>query len=73
MDPVFSPTFSDPPGPVSNVSATAGNASAKPTWTAPTSGDPVTTYTVTPYIGSAAQTATQVTGNPAPTSATVTG
>ena len=73
VDPVFTPAFTNPPGPVSNVSATAANASANLTWSAPTSGDPVTTYTVTPYIGSAAQTPTTVTGNPAPTSATVTG
>ena len=65
--------FTNPPGPVGNVSATAGNASANLTWSAPTSGDPVTTYTITPYIGSTAQTPTTVTGNPAPTSATVSG
>ena len=33
----------------------------------------MTTYTVTPYIGSTAQTPTTVTGNPAPTRSTVTG
>ena len=33
----------------------------------------MTTYTITPYIGSAAQTPTTVTGNPAPTSAVVSG
>ena len=69
VDPVFSPAFTNPPGPVSNVSASAGNASANVTWSAPTSGDPVTAYTVTPYIGSAAQTPTTVSG----TSATVSG
>ena len=74
VDPVFTPeTFTTPPGQVGNVSATAGYASATVTWSAPTSGDPVTTYTVTPYIGSAAQTPTTVTGNPAPTSAVVSG
>ena len=73
VDPVFAPAFTNPPGPVGNVTATAGNASANVTWSAPTSGDPVTTYTITPYIGSTAQTPTTVTGNPAPTSATVTG
>ena len=74
VDPVFTPqTFNTPPGQVGNVNATAGYASASVTWSAPTSGDPVTTYTVTPYIGSAAQTPTTVTGNPAPTSAVVTG
>ncbi|MBV9379485.1 MAG: DUF4082 domain-containing protein, partial [Streptosporangiaceae bacterium] len=74
VDPVFSPeAFSTPPGQVGNVSATAGYGSASLTWSAPASGDPVTTYTITPYIGSAAQTPTTVTGNPAPTSAVVNG
>ena len=71
VDVVFSP--SGPPGQVTNVTATAGYASAGVTWSAPTSGGPVTTYTITPYIGSVAQTPTTVTGSPAPTSATVTG
>ena len=74
VDPVFSSEiFNNAPGPVGNVSASAGYASANLTWSAPTSGDPVTTYTITPYVGSAAQTATTVTGNPAPTSAAVSG
>src|SRR5262249_55501834 len=74
VDPVFTPeTFNNPPGQVGNVSATAGYASANITWSAPTSGDPVTTYPITPYIGSAAQTPTTVSGNPAPTSAAVSG
>ena len=74
VDPVFTPeTSTTPPGQVANVSATAGNASANRHLVAPTSGDPATTYTVTPYIGSAAQTPTTVTGNPAPTSADVSG
>src|SRR5262249_21315320 len=42
-------------------------------WNAPTSGDPVTAYKITPYIGSTAQTPTTVTGNPAPTTGTVSG
>ena len=61
------------PGQVGNVSASAGYASATVTWSAPTSGDPVTSYTITPYIGSAAQTPTKITGNPAPTSVLVSG
>ena len=74
VDPVFSPeVFNNAPGPVGNVSATAGYASANLTWAAPTSGDPVATYTITPYIGSAAQTPTTVTGNPAPTTGVVSG
>lgn len=71
VDVVFSP--SPPPGQAANVTATAGYASAGVSWSAPTSGGPVTAYTITPYIGSAAQTPTTVTGSPAPTSATVTG
>jgi hypothetical protein len=55
-----------------NVTATAGNASASVNWTAP-AGGAVTSYTVTPYIGTTAQTPVTVTGNPAPTSALVTG
>ena len=71
VDVVFSP--SGPPGQVTNVTATAGFASAGLSWSAPASGGSVTTYTITPYIGSAAQTPITVTGSPAPTSATVTG
>ena len=71
VDVVFSPA--GPPGQVTNVTATAGYASAGVSWSAPASGGAVTTYTITPYIGSAAQTPTTVTGSPAPTSAVVTG
>ena len=74
VDPIFAPqNFTTPPGQVTNVNATAGYASANLSWNAPTSGDAVTTYTITPYIGSTAQTPTTVTGNPAPTTAVVSG
>ena len=44
-------------------------------WTAPadTGGSAITSYTVTPFIGSTAQTPVTVTGNPPATSTTVTG
>jgi hypothetical protein len=71
VDVVFSP--SGPPGQVTNVTATAGYASASVNWSAPTSGGLATAYKITPYVGSVAQTPTTVTGSPAPTSATVTG
>jgi hypothetical protein len=71
VDPVFVPT--GPPGQVSGVSATAGSQSANVTWSAPTEGGPVTTYTITPYIGATAQTPTTVTGTPPATGANVTG
>jgi hypothetical protein len=64
------------PAAPTGVTATAGNASATVSWTAPANGgSPITSYTVTPYIGSAAQTAlaTTVAGNPPATSTTVTG
>jgi len=62
------------PAAPSSVDATAGNASAALTWTAPANGNsPITSYTVTPYIGSTAQPATTVTGSPPATSATISG
>jgi hypothetical protein len=65
------PTVPAAPG---NVTATAGNASATVSWTAPANGgSPITSYTITPYIGTAAQTPTTVTGTPPTTSANVTG
>ena len=55
-------------------SATAGDGQATVNWAAPDDGgSTITKYTVTPYIGSAAQTPKDVTGSPAPTSTTVTG
>ena len=73
VDVDFEPTGTLAPGQVTNVTATAGPASATVTWSAPSSGSPVTSYTITPYVGSTAQATTTVTGSPAPTSATVKG
>ena len=62
-----------PAAPV-GVTATAGNQSATVTWTAPANGgDPITSYTITPYAGSTAQTPTVITGSPPAASATITG
>ena len=62
------------PGAPSNVSATAGDGTATVSWTAPPNGGaPITSYTVTPYVGSTAQAATTVNGTPPQTNATVTG
>ena len=69
VDVLFNPA---PPGQVTAVTATAGRLAATVSWTAP-SGGGATSYVVTPYIGSAAQTPTTVTGNPPATSATITG
>jgi titin len=62
------------PAAPSGVTATAGNQSAQVTWSAPANGgSPITSYTITPYQGSTAQTPTVITGSPPATSATVTG
>jgi outer membrane protein assembly factor BamB len=67
-------TNSTAPGAPTGLSATAGNASAGVSWTAPANGgSPITAYTVTPYVGGVAQSPTQVTGNPPATSTTVGG
>ncbi|HEV8560406.1 MAG TPA: N,N-dimethylformamidase beta subunit family domain-containing protein, partial [Actinophytocola sp.] len=62
------------PGAPSGVTATPGNASAQVSWTAPSDGgSAITGYTVTPFIGTTAQTPTTVSGNPPDTSVTVSG
>ncbi len=62
-----------PPGQATNVTATSDPGSATLTWTAPAEGGPVTSYTITPYIGSEAQTPTVLTGSPPAITATVRG
>jgi hypothetical protein len=72
VEPVFTP--SAVPGQVTGVTATAaGSTKASVSWTAPSSGGPATTYTITPYVGTTAKTPTTVTGSPLPTAATVSG
>ena len=72
VDVVFAPT--PPPGQVTGVTATAGGrTSATVSWTAPASGGPPSSYTITPYVGSTAQTPTTVNGSPPATTATVSG
>jgi hypothetical protein len=74
VDVMFVPTPPpSPPGQVTGATATAGSASATVSWSAPTTGGAPTQYTVTPFIGSTAQTPTTVTGTPPATSTTVTG
>ena len=53
-----------PPGQVTGVTATAGKLAATVSWTAP-SGGGATSYKVTPFIGSTAQSPMTVTGNSA--------
>ncbi len=67
-------TSATAPAAPTGVAATAGDGSATVSWTAPTDGgSPITSYTVTPFIGSTAQTTKTVTGSPPGTSTTVTG
>jgi hypothetical protein len=69
--PAAPPTAPATPG---APSATAGDGQATVSWTAPNNGgSTITSYRVTPYVGSSAQTPTVVSGSPAPTTATVTG
>ena len=64
---VYSPSAgATAPGVPGGVSAAAGDASATVSWTAPNDGgSAITSYTVTPYIGSAAQTPVTVFREPA--------
>ena len=67
-------TSASVPDAPTGVSASGGNASANVSWTAPANnGSPITQYSVTPFIGTTAQTPTVVAGAPPATSATVTG
>ena len=69
-------TFVPPsaPGAPTGVTATAGNGSATVSWIATsTNGSPISKYTVTPFVGTVAQTAITVSNSPPTTSATVTG
>jgi peptidoglycan/xylan/chitin deacetylase (PgdA/CDA1 family)/PKD repeat protein len=69
---VTAPATATAPATPTGVAAVAGNASATVSWSAPNNGgSAITSYTVTPYAGTAAKTPVQVTA-PA-TVATVTG
>ncbi len=68
------PTEAKAPSAPTEVIATAGNGSATVTWAAPANGgSPITSYAVTPYIGSTAQPKTTVTGSPPATRTTISG
>jgi hypothetical protein len=71
VDVLFDPAKA--PGTPTGVTATAGSGSATVSWTAPSTGGPVTSYRITPYIGSTAQTATTITGTPPATTKTIGG
>ncbi|MFH5880521.1 fibronectin type III domain-containing protein [Arthrobacter sp. NA-172] len=68
------PTAPTAPSAPTGVTATAGNASAVVSWTAPANGgSAITSYTVTPSSGGTALAPVTVSGNPPSTTATVTG
>ncbi|HYM92153.1 MAG TPA: DUF4082 domain-containing protein, partial [bacterium] len=74
VDVNFEPITASSPGQVTSVSATAAPGSASVTWTAPANGgSPITSYTITPFVGSTAQPATTITGSPPATSTTISG
>ncbi|MGO4587250.1 fibronectin type III domain-containing protein, partial [Arthrobacter sp. 2RAF6] len=69
-----SPTTATAPAAPAGVGATAGNASATVSWTAPANGgSPITSYAVTPHAGATTLAPVTVTGTPPATSTTVTG
>jgi Domain of unknown function (DUF4082)/Bacterial Ig domain/Fibronectin type III domain/Lysyl oxidase len=68
------PTAPTVPQAPTGVTATAGDGKATVNWNTPANGgSPITSYSVTPYIGSAAQPATIVSGSPPATTATIGG
>jgi hypothetical protein len=71
VDPVYNQTLPAVPAAPTAVTATAGNASATVSWTAP--AGTMTSYTVTPYVGTTAGTPVTVSGSPPATSTTVSG
>ena len=71
VDVMFAPP--PEPGQVTGVTATAGPGAANVSWTAPSEGGAVTSYKITPYIGSTAQTPVTITGTPPATSTTIGG
>jgi hypothetical protein len=71
VDVLFDPPKA--PGTPSGVTATAGAGTATVSWTAPSSGGAPTSYKITPFVGTSAQTATTITGTPPATSKTITG
>ena len=82
VDPVFNLTQSggggggsSTPGAPTAVTATAGVGSVTVAWTAPSSSgsSSISSYTITPFIGSTAQSTTTVSGSPPATSATLSG
>jgi Big-like domain-containing protein/fibronectin type III domain protein/lysyl oxidase len=63
-----------PPSAPTAVTASAGNAGATLFWSAPSDGgSPITSYTITPFIGNTAQPTTTVSGSPPPASSPVYG
>ncbi|HEX5923086.1 MAG TPA: DUF4082 domain-containing protein [Baekduia sp.] len=72
VDVVFEATPA--PNPVTAVTALAGGkTSAVVKWTSPSTGGPITSYKITPYVGTTAKPATTIAGTAALTQATVTG
>ena len=55
------------------MTVTAGNASATVSWTAPSDGgSPITSYTMTPFIGTTPRRPTTLSGDPPATSTSTT-
>ena len=74
VDPIFTTsTAARRPAPRATCRRPPRMGTVTVSWAAPTGGATPTSYTITPYIGSTAQTTTTVTGSPPATSATLSG
>ena len=74
VDPVFTTTTGSlPAAPTAVTAATAGSGSVAVSWSAPASSSSITSYTVTPFVGTTAGTPVTVSGSPPATSTTLNG
>jgi hypothetical protein len=71
---VFESSAQSVPAAPAGLNASPGNGAANLSWNAPASnGSPITSYTITPYVGGVAQPVTTVSGSPPATATIISG